>query len=240
MQDAPSILILCVLVALGSFSILSRAGKKWSLRKTFFVLWVVPYFLVVYLVSAPSYPRYFLPILPPMVIAVVSTAWSTARSIKLSRERLNLKARLLYALVVSLILLNFLHSSGLAATIHTTEVPMVRLARYVKSSYGRSAVVIVFHELRAFENHSPGCRVLSAQNHLDEILEILQNFSKKNQIVLITDTAVRYVLEPMIQKLGLVKVEVAKFEIDPQVETEQHMIILYQLSQALLATRGLC
>jgi len=109
---------------------------------------------------------------------------------------------------------------------------MVQLAGHIKSKCGTNTVVIVFHEYEALEYHPPRCRYLSAQYHRDQVVEILENLSKKNQKVLVTDTSIRYVLGPTIERLGLKTIEIARFEIDPQVETEQHIIVLYELQPA--------
>lgn len=229
LQNLPPVVILCLLVPLMIHGVTLGFKGNLGSKRTFLFLWIVPYSIVVYLTSTPGYPRYFLPIVPPLVIVLVSTAWSAARSMKCSRGRLNVKGKLLGALVLALISFNFIHSAGLAATIHTTEVPMVRLARHVRDNYGRNTVVIVFHEYEAFEDNPPRCRYLSAQYDRSQVVEILENLSKRNQTVLITDTSIQYVLGPTIERLGLEKVEVARFEMDPQVETEQYLIVLYAL-----------
>lgn len=228
-RDIPSVLILCGLVALTLFVAASQIKRRWNSKKTFLILWTIPYFLVVYAISNPSYPRYFLPIVPPIVIALVSTSWSAAKSMRSFKTKPNFKRGLLFGLVAALILLNFMNSTRLAASIHTTTVPMVQLTQYIKRNYCRDTVVIVFHEYEAFEYHLPGYGYLSAQYHRNQVVRILENLSKKNQTVLITDTSVNHVLGPVIERLGLEKVEVARFEIDPNVETEQHTIILYSL-----------
>lgn len=229
LQDIPPVIIFCLLVGLAILGVAPKLRRKWNSKRTFLVLWTVPYFIAVYLTSTPGYPRYFLPIIPPIIIAVVSTTWSTARSIKSSSGQLNLRKGVVFGLVAALIFFNFIHSSRLAATIHSTEVPMVRLARHVRDNYGRNTVVIVFHEYEAFEDNPPRCRYLSAQYDRSQVVEILENLSKRNQTVLITDTSIQYVLGPTIERLGLEKVEVARFEMDPQVETEQYLIVLYAL-----------
>ena len=234
--DTPSILILCLHVTLIIFVTATTLWRKWGSNKTFFVIWTVPYFIVVYLISAPHYPRYMLPIIPPIVIAVVSTSWSKAQSIKASGGKSTLK-KVLFGLVVALILLNFVHSARLAATIHTTKVPMGQLTQHIRNRYTKSTVVIVFHEYEAFEYRLPEYRYLSAQYDNGQAIEILRNLSKKNQTVLITDTAIRYVLGPTIERLGLETIQVARFEMDPQVETEQYTIVLYRL-QARVVRQG--
>jgi len=232
LHDIPSLAILCVLVGLAILAVAPRIRREWSSKKTFLILWTVPYFVVVYLISAPHYPRYMLPIIPPTVIALVATAWSRVKSIRGVKGKPNLKANVLFGLVVALILFSFLNSARLATTIHTTMVPMGQLTRYVKNNCGKNTIVIVFHEYEAFEYRLPGYRYLSAQYDHSQVMEILKNLPKKNQTVLITDTAIRYVLGPEIERLGLEKIEVARFEIDPQVETEQHLIVLYKLQPA--------
>lgn len=224
----PSLLILCVIAALTAFA-LSKIRQTWNVKKTFVFLWTIPYSLFVYLVSNPSYPRYFLPILPPIMIALVSTAWTAGRSLRYSTGKAKMKGKLLAGLVLALIVLNFINSTGLAVQIHTTEVPMVRLTRHVRNHYNRDTPVIVFHEYKAFQYFLPGYKYLSAQYDRNEILQIFESLSKKNQTVLITETSIRYMLSATIARLGLEKVEVARFEMDPHVETEQHTIILYRL-----------
>ncbi len=86
----------------------------------------------------------------------------------------------------------------------------------------------MFHEHKAFQYYFPNYRYLNAQYDGNEICTILENLSKTNRTALITETSIRYVLRPAIEKLGLEKIEIARFEIDPHVETEQHTIILYR------------
>ena len=231
LQDIAPIIILSLFFALAVLGVAPRLRGKWSWKRTFLVLWTVPYFSMVYLISAraPLYPRYFLPLVPPIVIALVSTAWSTAKSIRGFKGKTNLKARLLVGLVAALILFNFIHSTRLATTIHTTRVPVGQLTQYIKNNYDKNTVVVVFHEYRACEYRLPNYRYLSAQYDWNQVIEILENLSKKNQTVLVTNTAIQYILGPVIEKMGLEKVEVARFEMDPQVETEHWVVVLYKL-----------
>jgi len=229
LQDISSAVILCLLFALMILGVAPGLRGKWNSKRAFLVLWTVPYFVVVYLVSTPGYPRYFLPVIPPIVITLVPTAWSTARSIGDPSAKSTLKKRMLFGLVAALIFFNFLQSGRLATTIHTTKVPMGQLTQYIKDNYDKNTVVIVFHEYEAFEYRLPDYRYLSAQYHNSLVMKILRSLLKNSQTVLITDTAIQYVLGPEIERLGLEKTEIAKFEMDPLVETEQHVIVLYKL-----------
>ncbi len=228
----PSILIASVLLLLTILVIIPRIRQGWSERKTFFLLWIVPHFLFVYFACNPSYPRYFLPIMPPMVIALVSTAWTTARSMRKSALNPIIRQKLLYSAVIVLIIFNSVNSARLAVSIHTTEVPTIRLTKYIKNNYDQHTTVIVFHEYKAFQYFLPNYRYLNAQYDQSAVATSLDRLSKSNDTVLITETAIRYVLASMIQAMHLRKTEVARFEIDPHVETEEHLIILYRLQSA--------
>jgi 4-amino-4-deoxy-L-arabinose transferase-like glycosyltransferase len=221
--------ILILLMTGAGLAVLRRV--KNSSKALFITLWVVPYFGFVYLLGNPGYPRYLLPIIPPLLMILIAAALRICASAGsfLSSKRMfgNLKIVTRYVIVLLFIASMFVYALPLATAIHTEVPPNIQLVSYVRSNYDPSTTtVIVFHELRAFQFFAAEFRVVHCCHESQKAFAVLKNSFHMSYSTLITGSALAG-----LQKLGLTLgvVKVAEFHRSPLVKLEDNEAVLYQI-----------
>jgi hypothetical protein len=197
-------------------------------------MWVVPYFAFVYLLGAPGYARYMLPILPPILIVLVASAVYAPHFLRvsgfgLSEAMLGL-VRIVagYVIVILLVTSMFAYSLPLALVLHTEPAPNVQLVTFVRSNYDPSnTTIIVLHELRAFQFYGKEFRYVSCCQDVHKALGIIESDIQPTHIVLITDSALKALQK---QGISLNVSKVAEFYRDSLAKFEDFRAILYRIT----------
>ena len=221
-----------IVLMLGFSLILLRRVKDFS-KAIFILLWIIPYFAFVYLLGNPGYPRYMLPIIPPILIVLIASALrvsrsvgSCARSSKAMLGYVRVVAR--YVIVLLFIASVFVYSLPLAVTLHTQLPPNVQLVAFVSSNYDpMTTTVIVFHEFRAFQFFGSEFRYVHCCHEPEKAMALLKSSFRLSDSVLITGTAL-----VALRNLGLtVSVQkVAEFFRSQLVKSKDSEAVLYRVT----------
>lgn len=194
-------------------------------------LWVVPYLAFVYLLGTPGYTRYMIPILPPLLIALIASAFYAARSalssIRTPRISAHVRTAAQCAIIVPFVVSMFLASMPLAIMVHTEPAANVQLVTFVRSHYDpATSTIIVFHEYRAFQFYGSEYRYIHCCHVVQETLAIILKSSNSSDTILITSSAL-VALGRNGVTLGVLKV--SEFSRSPLVNFEDPSVILYRI-----------
>ncbi len=223
--------VILILFMFGAGVVLLRRVKRIS-KAFFLILWVFPYFGYVYLLGAPGYSRYLLPVLPPILIVLVGCALSAGRFFcsfmgrgKEAATHLKVAAR--YAMVILFVASMFTYSLPLATALHTELAPNVQLVLFVRSHYDPSTTtIIVFHEQRAFQVFGSDFRQVHCCDQIQKARAVMESRLRLSDMVLITDTALvafrRQGITPTV-------VQIAVFSRSPLVKFEDNTVVLYRV-----------
>jgi len=237
-KSIPAYYLFYDIIWLGALLCLAFNCKKTS-EKAFMSLWVVPHFAFVYLFGSPIHHRYYLPILPPLVLLIVS---SVTRAMKAGKRLLRHSTRTEEIVRGSVYLLLLLtpvtHALPLAARLHTEPAPITQLVRYVKANYDpNNTTILVFHEYSAFRMYAPEFRYFHCRKQIKDNLGLLERYSANKETLLITSTALEYLARhPLVLQLEVTRV--AEFYLDPRAEIEDHRIALYKVRVARASHSG--
>lgn len=221
-----------ILIFSGASLILLKRARNFS-KVMFMILWVAPYFAFVYSLGSPGYPRYMLPIVPPILIVMTASALQLGRSLVavfgMSKASFgNVRFAVRYLLVILFIGGMFVYSLPLATTIHTQLPPTVQLVEFVRSNYDpTTTTVLVFHELRAFQFFGSEFRYVHCCHNSLKALAVLKNNLLLSGSTLITGSAL-----VAIQKLGVTVsiLKVAEFNWSPLVKSEDSEASLFRIT----------
>jgi hypothetical protein len=222
-----------VLVAAASMCVINFRNIRGRL---FLFLWIVPYFTFVYLFGPPNYPRYYLPVVPAIMIAVLASAVAMGRVISRLRpiapRRSWIKLGLHLFLPAILITSFFVSTLTLAMTIHTESAPTKQLFDYVTANYPPGTIIIECSERRVFEYYPNQMRYLSC--HLDDkkVIAELSGFSSEHTLLMTSSAYAYFARHPAIAELR-VRVIVEFFR-DPHVVMEEYRVVLYEVVSAKL------
>jgi len=199
----------------------------------FLLSWVLPYSAFVYLLGTPGYTRYMLPLLPPVLILLVASAFhavSFLRSSRLNRSSVkHLRTAVRYGMVMLFIVSMFACSLPLATMIHTELPPNVQLAVFVRENYDPSTTtIIVLHEFRAFQFYAGEFRYVQCCYDAQKALGIIHSYYNSSNSILITSSAL-----VALQNRGIVLhvVKVVEYFRSPLVKVEDYRVILYRIIQ---------
>ena len=199
--------------------------------RLFLFLWVVPYLTFVYLFGSPDYPRYFLPIVPAIIIPLIASVVAVARCIFGQRlfglGRSCIRSGLQLFLTAILITSFFVTTLPLAMTVHTQPAPTKQLFDYVIEHYPPGTVIIECNERRVFEFYPNEMQHLDSHIDQKRVIVELSHFSSKHTL-LITSSAYRYFAShPAIAELRVRAI--IEFFRDPRVSIEEHKVVLYEV-----------
>ncbi len=224
----------------GAFLIISILMCFVNIRKIadrlFLFLWVVPYFAFTYLFGTLNYPRYYLPIIPGLMVPLmVSTVAVTKNVLKyltnlLSGKHIKTALRLSFPLI--LIASFFTNTLGFAIIIRSELAPTKQLFDYVTANYPPDTVLIEFHEHSVFQYYPNDIRYLHALEDENSVLRVLSQ-SLPNNTILITTSA----YNRLVSHLAVAELRVSiivEFFRDPHVVVEDHRIRLYKVISARL------
>ncbi len=221
-----------ILLMAGFSLILLRRVKVFS-KVIFILLWIIPYFAFVYFLGNPGYPRYMLPIVPPILIVLIASTLRVSRSLgsyarpgKAMFGHVRVVAR--YLMVLLFIASVFVYSLPLAVTLHTQLPPNVQLVAFVSSNYDpTTTTVIVFHEFRAFQFFGSEFRYVHCCHEPEKAMAVLKSSFRLSDSVLITGTAL-----VALHNLGLVVsvLKVAEFSRSSLVKSEDSVAVLYRVT----------
>lgn len=228
-----SILNFVLILLMSGFSLIILRRVKDFSKVFFIVLWIIPYFAFVYLLGNPGYPRYMLPIIPPILIVLIASTLrvgrfvgSRAKSSKKMFGHLRIVAR--YLIVALFIASVFVYSLPLAVMIHTQLPPNVQLVAFVHSNYDpTTTTVIVFHELRAFQFFGSEFRYVHCCHEPQKAFAVLKSSFRLSDSILITGSALA-ALHSVGIKVSVLKV--AEFFRSPLVNAEDSEAILYRVT----------
>lgn len=218
----------------GAFLILAIIACLISSRsivgRLFLFPWIVPYFVFAYSFGTLNYPRYYLPVIPAIVIPMVASVFAVTRRIfkhrparSVSRSRNLLRFSFPAILVASF----FINTLPLAVIIHNQPAPTKQLFDYVTANYRPGTTIIEFHEHRVFQFYQSEVRYLHVLFDHDKVMHELSNFSPENA-PLITMSAYLYLAShPAIAELRVNMV--LEFFRDPHVKVEDHRVRLYRI-----------
>ena len=224
----------------GGLLILGIVACIVNLRKMvgrlFLFLWIAPYSAFAYLFGTLGYPRYYLPIIPAIMIAVVPSTLAFTKTILRyrsghSREDWG-KATLRFVLPTILTASFFINTLPLAMIIHTEPAPTKQLFDYVAANYPPGTAVIEYHEHRVFQFYRSEIQFLHSLYDRDKVMVELSRFSSEHTL-LITTSAYEYLIRhPAIAELRVSKV--VEFFRDPHVVVEDHRVALYKVTYVVL------
>jgi len=208
-----SIATFAVLFMLGIRFLLNVKLKKWSFRKTFFLLVLIPYGVWMILMMAPLNDRYVLPTVPWLCLLLGWVSWK--KGFRYDKIRTGV--------IVSLILMTSIHTAYYANILHNVSSPPTQLVDYVTRHYDPATTLILCSsEKRYFDYYHPEYNVIIVYDPI-EAAGVMNKF---NGTILITDFAA--------QRLSsTVKIEnkltlVASFERDTLVHRRNWKILLYE------------
>jgi hypothetical protein len=229
-----SINVVLLLLFSGAGLILVRRARVKDYSNILFLLsWILPYSAFVYVLGTPGYTRYILPIVPPIMMVLVSSAFRAVHF--LNSSRLNgssvrlAKSAARYVIVVFFLVSMFAYSLPLATVIHTELPPNVQLAVYVREHYDPSTTtIIVLHEFRAFQFYGGEFRYVHCCYDAQKTLGIIQSYSNSSNPILITSSALA-----ALQNLGITLhvLRVVEFSRSPLVKVEDSMVTLYRITE---------
>jgi hypothetical protein len=199
--------------------------------RLFLLLWVVPYSTFVYVFGTLNYPRYYLPVIPAIMILIIPSSLMAIREIvgkwRIRPGRGCMRSVLHASFSLVLILSFCANTSGLAFIIHNEFAPTRQNFNYVTSNYPPGTTIIEFHEHRVFQFYPNDMRYLHVIYDEKTVIEELSRFSAENTL-LITSSAYKYlVARPAIVELHVAPV--VEFFRDPHVKVEDHRILLYRV-----------
>jgi 4-amino-4-deoxy-L-arabinose transferase-like glycosyltransferase len=222
--------LLLLLCGAGVILLLVRRVRDFS-NVPFLLSWILPYSAFVYLLGAPGYTRYMLPVIPAVLMMLVASGFHAVRFLRSSRLNWSivrpLRSLARYGVILLFIVSTFAYSLPLAAVIHTEPPPNVQLAVYVSRNYDPSTTtIIVLHEFRAFQFYGRGFRYVHCCYDAQKALGIIQSYSKSSDSILITSSAL-----DSLQKMGVMLhvIRVAEFSRSPLVKVEDSMVTLYRI-----------
>jgi len=224
----------------GGLLILAIVACILNLRKMvgrlFLFLWIIPYFAFAYLFGTLGYPRYYLPIIPAIMIAVVPSMLALTKTIlgnRSSRSRGGcVKAAVRFGLPTILVASFFINTLPLAVIIHTEPAPTKQLFDYVTANYPPGTAIVEYHEHRVFQFYRNEMRFLHSLFDRDKVMVELSRFSPEHTL-LITTSAYEYLIRhPAIAELRVSKV--VEFFRDPHVVVEDHRVALYKVTYVAL------
>jgi len=224
----------------GGLLILGIVACIVNLRKMvgrlFLFLWIAPYSAFAYLFGTLGYPRYYLPIIPAIMIAVVPSTLAFTKTILRYRSGHSredwVKAALRFGLPTILMASFFINTLPLAMIIHTEPAPTKQLFDYVAANYPPGTAVIEYHEHRVFQFYRSEIQFLHSLYDRDKVMVELSRFSSEHTL-LITTSAYEYLIRhPAIAELRVSKV--VEFFRDPHVVVEDHRVALYKVTYVVL------
>jgi 4-amino-4-deoxy-L-arabinose transferase-like glycosyltransferase len=204
--------------------------------RLFLFLWIVPYSCFVYLFGSPDYPRYYLPLVPAIMMPIVASAVAAGRTIsrqgriavRTSWMRLGIQFFLPAILITSF----FVSTLPLAITIHTEPAPTKQLFDYVTANYPAGTAIIECSEHRVFQYYPNQIRYLNCRLDEKKVIAELSGFSSKHTL-LMTSSAYRYFARhPAVVELRVHPI--VEFFRDPRVVMEEHRVVLYEVVSAKL------
>lgn len=218
----------------GAFLILAIVACLISFRdivgRLFLFLWFVPYFVFVYSFGTLNYPRYYLPVIPAIVIPMVASVLAVTRRIlkhRPARSASRLRSLLRLGFPSILVASFFINTLPLTAIIHNQPAPTKQLLEYVTANCRPGTTIIEFHEHRVFQFYQSELRYLHVLFDHDKVMDELSNFSPENA-PLITMSAYLYLAShPAISELRVDMIH--EFFRDPHVKVEDHRVRLYRI-----------
>jgi len=217
-----ALLVLAIIACLINFR--SIVGRL------FLLLWIAPYFVFTYLFGTLNYPRYYLPVIPAIMIPMVASAVAVTRNIfnrRPARLGSHLKNLLRLSFPAILVVSFFVNTLPLAVIIHNQPAPTKQLFDYVTASYRPGTTIIEYHEHRVFQFYQNEMRYLHVLFDQDRVMYELSNFSAENTS-LITMSAYLYLAShPAISELRVNMI--VEFFRDPHVKVEDHRVRLYRI-----------
>ena len=224
----------------GDFLMLAIVACIMNLRKIvgrlFLFLWIAPYFAFVYLFGTLGYPRYYLPIIPVVMIPLVASTLAFTKTI-LRCGSTCLHGRWVQAIPqfgfsAILIASFFVNTFPLAMIIHTESAPTKQLFDYVTTNYPPGTTIVEYHEHRVFQFYPNEMRFLHSLFDQNKVMAELSRFSSGNTL-LITTSAYEYLIRySAIAELRVSKV--IEFFRDPHVVVEDHRVALYKVTSVAL------
>jgi len=198
--------------------------------RLFLLLWAAPYFLFTYTFGTLNYPRYYLPVIPPIVIPMVASLYAVSARIftcQIAGSVGRLREALKFSLPVVFVASFFINTLPLAVLIHNQPAPTKQLLDYVTVNYSPGTTIIEFHEHRVFQFYQSEMRYLHVLYDHDKVMRELSNFSP-DKAPLITMSAYLYLSShPAVSDLRVHLV--TEFFRDPHVTVEDHRVRLYRV-----------
>jgi len=212
------------------------ANMRRIVAKSFLFLWVVPYFVFTYLFGTLNYPRYYLPIIPAIVIVLIPSIIVETRSIfqrlQIPQRTSRLWCNIHLVFAVVLLVSFFVHTFPLAVIIHNQPAPTRQLFEYVTVNYPPGTTLIEFHEHRVFQFYENGIQYLHCRLDEKKVMDVLSSISSDRSL-LITTSAYEYLASHTA--VAELRVDfLIEFFRDPHVVVEDHRICLYRITSARL------
>jgi 4-amino-4-deoxy-L-arabinose transferase-like glycosyltransferase len=205
--------------------------------KLFLFLWIVPYFAFVYLFGSPNYPRYYLPLVPAIMIPVVASAVAVGKAIRrqplIALRRSWIKSWTGFFFAAILITSFFVGTLPLAVIIHTQQAPTKQLFDYVTANYLPGTVIIECSEHRVFQFYPNEITYLNCRVDEKKVIAELSRFFSEptHTTLLMTSSAYRYFAQiPAVAELRVTAI--VEFFRDPHVVMEENKVVLYQVVSA--------
>ncbi|MFH0848214.1 MAG: glycosyltransferase family 39 protein [archaeon] len=199
--------------------------------KLFLFLWIAPYFTFVYVFGTLNYPRYYLPMIPAILIPFIpSSSEIIVRILRKGRMPTNkksLQSCLRYSFSVILVITFFVNSLPLAMIVHTEYPPTKQIFTYVTSNYAPGTIIIESHEHRVFQYYSNDVQYLHVRQNESQVISELSRFSPSHTILITTSAYTFLSSHPAIVELSVSTI--IEFFREPHVVIEDHRIILYRV-----------
>lgn len=202
------------LIAIGALIYRIKDSKKLLAEKWQVILlgWMIPYFLLFIFVTYLEFPRYLLPIFPPMAIIF---GYSSIRLI----DKINIKyIKEVLAIIIILIIISMAaYSISGAYELHKSVPAPVSAANLIKESYNPNTTIILAYEsLRHFQYYIPEFSV-KWEPSVDP-REIIDYLSENKTIIIEADT-----LDNLYKTYSFYR--------DPKIYSKHTNVLLYELNK---------
>lgn len=205
------------LIAIGALIYRIKDSKKLLTEKWQVILlgWMIPYFLLFIFVTYLEFPRYLLPIFPPMAIIF---GYSSIRLI----DKINIKCiKEVLAIIIILIIISMAaYSISGAYELHKSVPAPVSAANLIKESYNPDATIILAYE--SFRHF---------QYYLPEFLVEFEPSSKPREIIgyLAENKTIIIEAAPLLNNIY----KSYTFYRDPKIYSKHTRVVLYELNNSL-------